>query len=398
MPDKQKVNRFLLVFLFFICLSSPVPAAADVSFVKEYTYQASEVDSKVSSRAIALEQVKRQLLEELGTYLETETEVKNYQLTKDQITVLTAGIVSAEVLQEKWDGLTYYLKARITANPGEVANAVKASRDNKRTALALEESRAKAEEALKEIARLKKELEALKTDGRKQKEYVDAVKGLSAADWYDRGSAFHAEGRQKEALAAYTKAIELNPQYQDAYVARGAVYSWMDSKEEAARDYETGITLLRNLVKAEPDNVNALIRLGNALFDAGQCDQAVSLYGKALLAVPRNPDVRTDMAVCYRNIGMLDTSVAEFRKVLSMNPNHAIARYNLGVVLAYDLGNAAEGVKEWEAYLEIEPKGHLAEAIREQIKALKSSEISAPALDEQPAAQAGQPVDSLPGK
>ena len=31
-------------------------------FVEEYTYQASEADSKISSRVIALEQVKRKLL------------------------------------------------------------------------------------------------------------------------------------------------------------------------------------------------------------------------------------------------------------------------------------------------------------------------------------------------
>ncbi len=39
------------------------------TFEKEYTYRASDVDSKVTSRLIALEQVKRMLLEELGTYL-----------------------------------------------------------------------------------------------------------------------------------------------------------------------------------------------------------------------------------------------------------------------------------------------------------------------------------------
>jgi hypothetical protein len=50
------------------------------TFLKEYTYQASEMDSKVSCRAIALEQVKRLLLEELGTYLESHTEILNFQL------------------------------------------------------------------------------------------------------------------------------------------------------------------------------------------------------------------------------------------------------------------------------------------------------------------------------
>ena len=73
-------------------------------------------------QVIALEQVKRLLLEKLGTYLESETEVKNLQLTKDQIVILTAGIVRTEIIEERWDGKTYYLKAKITADPKDVIN------------------------------------------------------------------------------------------------------------------------------------------------------------------------------------------------------------------------------------------------------------------------------------
>lgn len=37
----------------------------------------------------------------MGTYLESETEVKNCKLTKDRIVVLTAGIVRAEIIEER---------------------------------------------------------------------------------------------------------------------------------------------------------------------------------------------------------------------------------------------------------------------------------------------------------
>ena len=104
---------FIIPLIIALALFIGTPAFAEtVTFTKEYTYQASEFDSKASSRILALEQVKRLILEELGTYLISETEVKNMQLTKDQITVLTAGLVQATVLDEKWDGKTYYLKAK----------------------------------------------------------------------------------------------------------------------------------------------------------------------------------------------------------------------------------------------------------------------------------------------
>ena len=96
-------------FVSFIVLCTSTASAKSVTFQREYSYQASETDSKLSCRAIALEQVKRLLLEELGTYLEARTEVKNYRLTSDQIRTLTAGIVQTKIVDEKWDGRGYWL-------------------------------------------------------------------------------------------------------------------------------------------------------------------------------------------------------------------------------------------------------------------------------------------------
>ncbi|TAN43055.1 MAG: hypothetical protein EPN22_10835 [Nitrospirae bacterium] len=97
--------KLSLTLLLFLLIAAP--AFGEVkTFTKEYTYQASDFDSRHSSRTLALKMVKRLLLEELGTYLVSETEVKNMQLTKDQVTTYSAGIVSAEVIEEKWDGRT----------------------------------------------------------------------------------------------------------------------------------------------------------------------------------------------------------------------------------------------------------------------------------------------------
>jgi hypothetical protein len=42
------------------------PALAEIkAFIKEYTYPSSDFDSRISSRTIGIEQVKRLLLEEL---------------------------------------------------------------------------------------------------------------------------------------------------------------------------------------------------------------------------------------------------------------------------------------------------------------------------------------------
>ena len=173
----KKTIPLIIVLLLFISVSSAF--AETKTFIKEYTYQASEFDSKASCRTIALEQVKRLLLEELGTYLENNTEVKNFELTKDKITALTAGIVQTQVLDEKWDGKSYWLKAEVKADPENVAKSIDNLRKDQKKSDDLEERIRKQEEALKEIEKLRSEVASLKNDIKAQEKFNKSIETLT---------------------------------------------------------------------------------------------------------------------------------------------------------------------------------------------------------------------------
>lgn len=74
-PSDYSTGDYFPVFLL-ICIFASLAKDETKTFIEEYTYQGGEVDSKLSSRVIALEQVKSPLLEKLGAYLESETEPK----------------------------------------------------------------------------------------------------------------------------------------------------------------------------------------------------------------------------------------------------------------------------------------------------------------------------------
>ncbi|MCG2709475.1 MAG: tetratricopeptide repeat protein [Thermodesulfovibrionales bacterium] len=203
--------------LFSISLSF----AGNVTFIKEYTYQASELDSKASCRTISLEMVKRLLLEELGTYLISETEVKDFKLTKEQVKTYSAGIVGAEIIEDKWDGKTYWLKAKVSADPKEAAKALKKIMDDQFKARELEETRKKAEELTKEVERLNKELAKAtnKQPSKKvQHEYKTAIQGLTAVEWFNKGNVLRLSEKYSEAIVAFDNAIKINPKFDNAYV------------------------------------------------------------------------------------------------------------------------------------------------------------------------------------
>ena len=74
MATQSKCRRGIVpsvALVFFFILANLAFAATKV-FVEDYTYQASEYDSKVTCRALALEQVKRLLLEKIGTYVSSQ--------------------------------------------------------------------------------------------------------------------------------------------------------------------------------------------------------------------------------------------------------------------------------------------------------------------------------------
>jgi len=133
------------------------------------------------------------------------------------------------------------------------------------------------------------------------------------------------------------------------------------------------IPLLQELVKKDPKNLGAWVKLGNILMDSYRFNEAIEAYQEALNLDPKNVDVRVDMGTCYRNTGNHQKAVEEFRKAITINPNHLNAHRNLGVVFAFDIGDKKQAVKELEEYLRLAPNAPDANQLRQEIARLKAA-------------------------
>ncbi|MBI5569944.1 MAG: tetratricopeptide repeat protein [Desulfomonile tiedjei] len=109
---------------------------------------------------------------------------------------------------------------------------------------------------------------------------------------------------------------------------------------------------LEKMTAANPDNVQALVELGNTYFDLDKHQKAVEAYEKAIKLDPKNPDVITDMGISLRRLGRFQESAAAFQKAAEVDPNHALALFNLGIVLRDDLKDDRGALKAWEAFLQ----------------------------------------------
>jgi len=356
---KRMAPFLFLVLIFFPCLAS----AADKSFIKEYSYQASEDDSRNSSRVIALREVKRLLLEELGTYLESQTEVRNFQLTKDQITTLTAGIVQTEIVAEKWDGRVYWLKSKITADPDKVALSIDAMRKDREKTRELESMKRKADELMGEVERLRKAMAAKggSTDASKAA-YDKSIRELSAAEWIEKGHAVSGpDDHFKGAREAYSRAIELDPVNIKAYYFRARI----GEKNQAMADFYKILTI------EAKDSEGHLVRAWTYK-ELNQRDPALQEFGKAIETAKGNKE----KALAYFDRGRyytllrprpyakpdanrlpnaIELSIEDFTNAIKLDPTDPSCFHNransYGALQRYDLG-----IADFTAGIKLNPK------------------------------------------
>ena len=137
----------------------------------------------------------------------------------------------------------------------------------------------------------------------------------------------------------------------------------------AAADIEN----YKEILRKDPNNLQALIGIGNLYFDTNQDLLAIESYRKALAMDPSNSNVRTDMAICYRRSGNPGQAVEELKKAISTTPRHAQSRRNLGVILIQDMHDIEGGIKAWEALLENVPDYPDRENLKAEIARMRAA-------------------------
>ncbi|HUI28385.1 MAG TPA: hypothetical protein VL403_20065 [Candidatus Kryptonia bacterium] len=123
--DAAEVERMTIRQALWIAAVATVAlfarVAASRAAIKEIEatgrYQMGDNDSKLDGHRLALMEAKRNALEKAGTYVENITEVKDFQLTRDDIRSYTAGIVEVnETTEPKWEMIGSNLRVTVTVD------------------------------------------------------------------------------------------------------------------------------------------------------------------------------------------------------------------------------------------------------------------------------------------
>lgn len=91
----------LLALSHFVFTALPVDAATQ-TITATHTYVLGDNDSRNDARQLCFLQAKRKVLEQAGSFIQSSSEVNNFDLTKDQMTSYSAAVLSVEIVKEEF--------------------------------------------------------------------------------------------------------------------------------------------------------------------------------------------------------------------------------------------------------------------------------------------------------
>ena len=144
------------------------------------------------------------------------------------------------------------------------------------------------------------------------------------------------------------------------------------TKEPISIELTEKIEDLKETVRENPKDLAAWVKLGNIYAEHHRYREAAEAYSQFLSIKPNDPDVRTNLGMLLRSWGDDDGAIEEFKQAAHYGPKHANSRYHLGLTLLQNKRNIQEGIKAWEDYLKVEPKGQRANQVRAEIERLKT--------------------------
>jgi len=136
-----------------------------------------------------------------------------------------------------------------------------------------------------------------------------------ALEWFERGCDLDAEPASwDQAIEAYEKAIELAPDYSDAYCNLGAVRYNMGQRDAARRAFASCLVY-------DADHIEANFNLANVLEEQGEDELALAHYRRALTADPLYPDLHINLALLYEKLRRERHASEHWRRYLQLDPH-----------------------------------------------------------------------------
>jgi tetratricopeptide (TPR) repeat protein len=144
--------------------------------------------------------------------------------------------------------------------------------------------------------------------------------------------------------------------------------------EEIGAPVEQAIEAYQKVLELNPEAAGALVNLGTIYYRQRRLLEAETYYREAIEADPNYPLANFNLGNLYDEQGRLDEAARFYRRSLELSPNYADAHFNLAL-LCERIGDNLKAVHHWKAYLKLDTSGQWAEIARRQLERLRQATL-----------------------
>jgi tetratricopeptide (TPR) repeat protein len=153
--------------------------------------------------------------------------------------------------------------------------------------------------------------------------YIQALPDMSPSEgqWQiltDKGDTQSELGLWDKAIADYSEALAIMPDYEPALIGRGKAYAESDQWDKAIADYSKVIADYSKAIELDPNNSDAWCRRGWVYQDMEQWDESIADFSKAIELSPDHAPKWHHRANSYADSGQWDKAIAGYSQAISL--------------------------------------------------------------------------------
>ncbi len=378
MLDKYHIKASAIVSVIVIascctCLLAPSAMAETLAFTATYNYIFTQLETKDQARVIAQAKTRQAIFKAAGPTIQKSNIYKNLLSVENLSNALASGVMTFETysltMKKTTKGHTVSLKligrlniktfekdlSDFIENPFLFDNAL----SNRKREVALLDSLENLKEKYGTVQQRKKQKTLASEKEMPTSERWRLVNRLSAISLNDT---IIAAALKKivldpgETIKRLNRAIAMDDHNEWLYLHRGRVFSRLKDRISASADFDRAVLL--NPYLLFPYEFN-----GDVLFDAGETEDAIKSYNKAIALDQQYEPTLMKRGRAYREMNQYNWAAKDFTRVIGIDPINPVGYLERGAA-RYASGEYAEAAADFGKAVALNPEAGIAYAKR----------------------------------
>lgn len=211
------------------------------------------------------------------------------------------------------------------------------------------------------------------------KKLTDDRRETQIAEAFDKAVELHENKRYNEAIQIYLKVAKDKPNNDTLFYNIGTAYQAMGSFDEAKKYYEKAA-----MIKAGDEVYTQALNLINLKYaddllteginaqTEGKQDIAAQKYEELLEITPDNSDAWYNLGIAYQSLAEPDKALKAYRKAFEIAPLEQSDAIFFAALILEDKKDLTEAMKLYEKYIEVAPEGSYYIDVRDRLEFIKS--------------------------